>query len=318
MADSTSCSTGRRPPDPSRATKAANRSAVTLDPSVVIGMGGETVGVQDFVNDIVNNVSDFVHGGPDSVSGPGGRGEAIAGQVTNLRNACDAAKQRDQTEAAMHFATSIAAGPITAAITAARVAFNSQAGNLTSQLDVEMDSLAAAIKAEIMPHLGAPVQLRSDAKHWRSLGSRVRKVQNRAKALTGVDGWEDRASPEYAKAVTVQVGALASLSVIMDEVAVSCRHGAMLNDAGFEEVVQKLLSARNRVLGSGSTGTSFYQRTAAAIHTVVTLRIAVDPKLLKALRAAIKIDEHSSRVLSSTDLPADYWPGGNAPTGINA
>ncbi|MDO5735234.1 MAG: hypothetical protein Q4P15_02040 [Propionibacteriaceae bacterium] len=274
--------------------------------------------MQDVVNNVVNKVSDFVHGAPDAGGGPGGRGEAIAGHVASLRNACETAKQRDKTEAAFHWATSMAGGPITAAITAARMTFDSKAGALTQHLDTEMNALDAAVKREILPHLGAPSQLRGDAKHWVSLASRVQKVQNTAKALVAVDGWSDKASPEYAKAVSVQVGALASLSAIMDEVAVSCRQGAMLNDAGFEEVVQELLGARNKILGSGSGGGSFYQRTAAAIHTVVTLRIAVDPELLKSLRAAIKIDEHSSRVLSSTDLPADHWPGGNAPTGINA
>lgn len=296
---------------------AASRAAVTLGPSVVFGMRGETVGVQDIANDIVEKISDFVHGGQDSGGAQGGNGGSIHGRLDALKGACETAIQRDQTEAAIHLAASLAAGPITAAITTARAAFDSKAGALTNQLRTEERLLRAAVNMKITPHLGVPNTLQADVAHWSELADRVKGVEKTASLLMGVPGWDDKASPEYAKAVKVQVNALDSLATIMKQVGASCLQGKNLNLYGFTEVEQALAQTTNQIRGTGSGGGSYYQRTAAAIIKVVFCRAMVDPEFLKSVRASVNITNRNSTALVSSDLQAHYWPGGNAPTGID-
>lgn len=275
------------------------------------------MGVQDIANSVVEKISDFVHGGQDSGGAQGGNGGSIQGRLDALKGACETAIQRDQTEAAIHLAASLAAGPITAAITSARAVFDSKAGALTNQLRNEEGLLRAAVNKKITPHLGVPNTLQTDMDHWSGLAARVKRVEKTASDLMGVPGWDDKASPQYAKAVKVQVNALDSLATIMRDVGLSCQQAKNLNLHGFTEVEQALALTTNQIRGTGSGGGSYYQRTAAAIIKVVFCRAVVDPEFLQSVRASINIKMRNTHALVSSDLQAHYWPGGNAPTGID-
>lgn len=230
---------------------------------------------QSLVDNIVERVVDLMNGGASGSSGA--PGQSLASRLDSLDSACNVAMQRDDTEAALHFAASAALGPITSAITAARVAFDGRAGNLKNELRKLVPIVREAVENEIMIHQDAPQTLGKDARHWARLSAQVQGVRQQAAALETVPGWDDDGAAEYAAATRVQVKALDDLAKFMREVGDSCPHGAQMNTAGFVEVEQHLMGAASSVLGAGSGGGMFYRRTAGAISMLQALVPRVAP-----------------------------------------
>ncbi|MGV8845644.1 hypothetical protein [Tessaracoccus sp.] len=272
------------------------------------------MGKQDVANTIVNTITDFMHG--DASAHQGGKGSGMQGKLDAVASACETAIQRDETEAAIRWAAAAALGPITAAFTASRIAFDSKAGSLTSLLRGEVTKLRVRINTDITPHLGAPAKLLADAAHWEKLSSRVRGVQSEVVALGRVSGWNDDASPEYLMATQVQAKALSELNRVMAEVGGSCQQGAVTNRAGFAEVEQLLGKAAHSILGLGSGGGTFFARTAGATTVLFAVQHMVKPQALSAYKMGMKIDQYVDKALSTTDLPAMSWPTGTSGAGI--
>lgn len=270
------------------------------------------MGPQDVVNTIVNTITDFMHG--DASPSQGGQG--LQAKLDAVADACETAIQRDETEAKARWLAASLLGPVTAAFTAARVAFDGKAGSLTAQLRGEVAKLRATINTDITPHLDSPAKLSADAAHWSSLGSRVTLVKDQVVELGQVSGWNDDASPEYLMATQVQAKALTELGRVMSEVGGSCQQGALTNQAGFVEVQGLLGQAASAILGLGSSGGNFYSRTAGATTVLFAVQHRVKPQALSAYKMGMKIDQYVDEALSTTDLPPMSWPTGTSGAGI--
>lgn len=271
------------------------------------------------VDKVVDRIVDVINGGDKPVQGVsgGGHGQALKSRLDSLEAACNVAMQRDDTEAALHWAASSALGPITSAITAARVAFDGRAGNLKDLLRSLIRVVRAAVENEVMIHQDAPQGLQEDANHWYDLSVRVQNVREGAASLQHVPGWDDDGAAKYARATAVQVKALEDLVVFMRDVGDSCSAGGDLNQAGFTEVEQRLLFAAASVKGTGSAGGSFYQRTAGAIGRLQSLVPQVAPHALAAWKAAARAGQQADEALQALAvLDENSWPTGTSLAGI--